>query len=125
MHSPAKVAADLFRRSKPKVGNAYFCSVSFAEDVLWLEIPVVDAKCVAVVNGVEDLQEDLFDQSIVADVLLSAAPKRTTYSLVLGNHPKEIPFVAVVHDGKDKVTLFNDLVHGDDVGVAACKLVEG
>lgn len=45
----------------------------------WLEISVHHAHVVAVVDGINDLKEDLGDESVLADV-----------ALLLGDHPEQV-----------------------------------
>ena len=71
-HSPAKVGGQALGRGEAKVGDAYPGATSSAQDVLGFEVTVEDAHRVAVLDGIDDLQEHGPYQLVVPNVLISA-----------------------------------------------------
>lgn len=93
-----------------------------------------DAERMAILYRVDNLQEDTADEGVVFNVLwawsatifeleIGMSKGQGTYPMSFGDHPKQIPFVAEIEDHKDVISLLDDLVHGDDVGVPAGQLV--
>lgn len=74
---------------------------------------MVDAQAVAVVDGVEDLEEDAANEVVVAEVLLT-----------LCDHAKEVAFLAEGQDHVDDGVLLDDVVQRDDVGMMRCQRVQ-
>lgn len=112
-NSPSKVCRGLLRSSQTKVCDTYPLSIPRTEDVLRFEISVEDTHRVAILDRVDDLEEDRFDQHVVADI-----------PLLLGDHPKQVALVTKVHNDKDVVALLDDLVQGHNVGVPRRELVK-
>lgn len=67
---------------------------------------MVDAQLVAVVDRVDDLEEDLPDELVVAKVPLS-----------LRDHPEEVSLLTELEDDVDAVLLLNDVVQSHDVAM--------
>lgn len=116
-HVKGRAAAIVLRAvlgsSQAKVGKLDGLALVSHQDVLGLEIAVVDAELVAVLNGVEDLEEDLLGHEVVANVLAT-----------LGDVEEQVTLGAVLHDDVHAVDILDDLVHGDDVGVGRGSVVK-
>ena len=75
---------------------------------------MVDAQTVAVVDGVEQLEEDRGDEAVVAEV-----------AMLLGDHPKQVARGDIVEDDVDNRGCLDDPPEGDHVRVRRCAPVEG
>ena len=88
-----------------------------------------DAHRVTVLDSVDNLEENLLDQGVVSEILQGVSEVRQaapcTHPLLLCDHAKQIPFVAKVHDDKDVVSLFDNLVQCHDIGVSRSELMQG
>ncbi len=90
-----------------------------------------DSHRMAVLSSVDDLEEHLFDQGVVADILqvhqygAPTGDEETTHPLSLGDHAEEITLIAEVHDDEDVVPLLKHLVQCDDIRMVRGKLVKG
>ena len=76
------------------------------QDVLRLEIPMEDAKGMAMLNGIQDLEEHLLGKIILTHVLST-----------LGNVEEEVSLWAVLQNDIDAVRIVDYFEHGNDVGV--------
>lgn len=74
---------------------------------------MVDAQLMAVVDRIDDLEEDLADQLVVAEVPLS-----------LSDHPEEVPLLTELQHDVDAVLLLDDIVQCHDVRVMARERVQ-
>jgi hypothetical protein len=68
--SPSKVGRLALGSGETKVGDTYTFSVTTTQNVLWLQVPMEDTERMAVLDSVDNLQEDFTNQSIVANVLI-------------------------------------------------------
>jgi hypothetical protein len=75
-----------------------------AEHVLRLEITVVDAQGMAVIDRIEQLEENVFDQVI-----------STKITSLLQDLAEQITIWAEIHNDKGAVFLFNDTMKCDDI----------
>lgn len=64
----AEVAARLLGRRQTKVCKDYARTACIAEDVLGLQVAVINSEAVTIVNGVDNLEEDVSDEGIVAEI---------------------------------------------------------
>ena len=110
----AKLVAVLVGSSKTKVGDGDPETVIEAEDVLWLQISVVDTERVAVLDSVEQLQEDVLDEAIV--------PKIAAAMQDLG---EEIVIRRIIHNDICVGALVHNAVEGDHARVCRGELVQG
>lgn len=74
---------------------------------------MVDSPVVAVLDGVQDLEEDSLGKLILANVLSA-----------LGDVVEEIAFGAILQNNIDAVGAVHDPEHGDHVGMFRCLVVE-
>lgn len=65
---------------------------------------MVYPKMVAIFRGIQDLEEDTLDESIM-----------TYISTALGNIGKEISFMEIVQDNIGAVRIIENLMHRDDI----------
>lgn len=71
--SPSKVGGLSLGSGETKVGDTYTLAITAAQDVFRLEIAMEDTKRMTVLDSINDLQEHLADQGIVANVLILSA----------------------------------------------------
>jgi hypothetical protein len=71
--SPSKVGRLALGSGETKVGDTYAFSITTAQDVLGFEISVEDTERMAVFDSINNLQEDLADQAVIADILRFSA----------------------------------------------------
>lgn len=74
---------------------------------------MVDARGMAVLDGIQELEKDSFGQIVISNVLL-----------VVGDVTEEVTFWTILQDDISAVLGVEDLVHGNDVWMAASLLVE-
>ena len=103
--TPKVVRLNLARRES-KVGEEKRLSSRCDEDVLWLEVSVVDAQTMAVVDGVNQLEEDRGDEPVVAEV-----------AVLLGDHRKQVARRDVVEHDIDDRGCLDDPAESDHVRV--------
>jgi hypothetical protein len=75
-----------------------------AEHVLRLEITVVDAQRLAVIDCIEELEENVFDEVVSAKI-----------TSLLQNFARQIAIKTEIHN--DAIFLFNDTMERDDIRV--------
>jgi hypothetical protein len=83
------------------------------QNVLWLEIPVIDAQRVAMLDSIEDLEEDLLGQLVVANILSA-----------LRDIQEEVALGAIFKNDEDAVRVVHDLEHRDHIAVRGGLVVE-
>lgn len=109
----AKFIAEPVSCSEAEVGDGDLKTVVEAENVLWLQISMINTEGVAVFHCVEQLEEDVFDETVV--------PEIATTMQDLG---EEIVVRCIVHDDVGVVALFDDAMEGDHTRVGRSELVE-
>jgi len=109
----AKFITEFVTCSKAEVGYCDPKAVVEAENVLWLQVSVVNTERVAVFHCVEQLEEDVLDESIVSEI--------TATMQDLG---EEIVVRCIVHDDVGMISLINDAMEGDHARVGRGELVE-
>jgi hypothetical protein len=67
---------------------------------------VVDAQRVAVVDRIEELEENVFDEVVSAKI-----------TSLLQNLAEQIPIGTVIHHDEGAIFLFNDTMERDDIRV--------
>ena len=67
----------------------------------------------AVFNRIEQLQEDVLDELILAKV-----------PALVEDLGEEVPVLAIVHNDVREIFVLDDTMEGDDVWVGGCELVE-
>jgi hypothetical protein len=82
--------------SKAKISNGNPHATVKAQHVLWLEVTVVDAKRMAVLHSVKELQKDVFDKVIMAQV-----------AAVVQYLGKEVSVTRIIHDNVGVVSLLD------------------
>lgn len=102
----AEGVADLRCGGKTEVRQFYVCALRVGEDVVRLQVTVVDPVLVAVLDGVEDLDEDTLEELVVAGV-----------DEALHHGVEEVAARAEVEDDVDEVVALVRPVDGDDVRV--------
>lgn len=107
------VLGDGIRGGQAKVGQQDVRARVGHQDVLRLEIAVVDPQAVAVLDGIQDLEECALDQGIITHV-----------SALLGDVGKQVTLGAVLQDHIGAVLVVDNLQHGDDIGVGGGGIVE-
>lgn len=75
---------------------------------------MVDAQRVAVIDGIEELEENVLDEVVAAKI-----------TPLLQNLAEQITIRTVIHNNEGAIFLFNDTMQRDDVRVNRCKLVKG
>lgn len=98
----------MVRGSQTKVCELAGHTLVGDQDVLRLEVPVEDVVGMAELHGIQDLKESHLDESVIANEHTS-----------LRDVSEEIAFGAILHDHIRAVVCFEDLYHGDDIGVSA------
>lgn len=73
-----------------------------------------DAHLVAVVRGVEKLDEDVLDESIVSDIGVS-----------VNDAAEQVASGAVIHEHENKIALSHNAVYGDDAGMMPHATMKG
>jgi len=96
-----------------EIGELDFQSPAANQHILRLQIPVVDAQRMAVLDGIQELEENSSRQFIVANKVAA-----------LGDVGEEVTFRAVFHDDERAIRGLDDLHQGDDIGVCARLEVE-
>lgn len=76
------------------------------KNVLRFQVPVVNSSPMAVLDGVQDLEEDMLDQEVIPNI--QSQVRDVVEKVALG---------AVLQDNIDTVRLVHDPVHGHDVGM--------
>lgn len=110
----AEVPARLLGRREAKIGEDDLGTLGVAENVLGLEVAMVDSEAVAVLDGVDDLEEDVLDEGVVPEV-----PR------LFRDLAEEVAVGAEGEDDVDAGRGLDDVVEGDDVGVGGGEGVEG
>jgi hypothetical protein len=98
---------------KSKIGEFAGHALVSNQDVLWLEVPVVDSNGVAVLNGIQDLEEGALDKIIIANVLA-----------LLGDVGEQVTFWAVLDYDIGAVWSIHDLDQRNYIGVSTGLVVE-
>lgn len=113
VHAPcAKLIAHFLRRREAKVGDCNSQSTIETEDVLRLQVPVIDAENVAILDGIKDLQENVPYEVVVGEV--------PTMVEDLG---EQVAVGGVFHDDEGVRALFYDAMEGDNVRVFTGQLM--
>lgn len=100
-------------RRKSKIGELASHALISDEDVLWLQIPMIDSNRMAVLHGIQDLEEGSLDQILVANVLA-----------LLGDVREQVTFWTVLHYNIGAIRSIHDLDEGDYVWVRTRLVVE-
>lgn len=101
-----KLITDTIRCSESEIGDSELETVVEAEDILRLQVSVINAQRVAVLDGVEELEEDVLDEAIVSEV-----------SSLVKDLREEVAIWAIVHDEVNEGTVLDDSMEGYDVGM--------
>lgn len=112
--SSTELDARCFRGGQSKVTDGNAIPIVEAEDVFGLEVAVVDAHLVKVVDPIQELQKDHLDGMVVSQVI---ALVQDLVEQVLG--PR------ILHDKVHELVILKDLVEVDDMGMARDVIVEG
>jgi hypothetical protein len=83
------------------------------QNVLRLEVPVVDSQAVAVLHGIQDLEEGAPDKSIITHI-----------STLFGDIREQVALRAVFQDNIGAVFVVDNLQHGHYVRVGRGSVVE-
>ena len=95
----AKLCADFFSRGQSKVGNRDSEAIVKAEVILWLEVTVIYAQRMAIIDSIEDLEKDAFDEVVVAEI-----------STTVNDLREKVAVAGVVHDNVSVVEILDDAV---------------
>jgi hypothetical protein len=101
-----ELLANFLSGGQPKIRDRKPQAPVKAEHVLRLKITVVDAQRMAVIDRIEELDENVFDQVISSKI-----------TALLQNLAKQITIRAVIHDDEGAIFLFNDTVKCDNIRV--------
>lgn len=71
--SPSKVGRLALGSGETKVSDTYAFAVTATQDVLGFQISVEDTERMAVLDSIDNLQEDLANQGVIADILRLSA----------------------------------------------------
>jgi hypothetical protein len=110
----AEFVADLVCSSKAEIRDSDAKAAIKAKNILWLQVPVVDAERVAVLDCVDKLQEDIFDE-----VVLSKVPA------VMKDLCTQIIVCSIVHDDIGVDSLLDGTINADNARVGGSQLVQG
>lgn len=83
------------------------------QNVLRLQVPVVDPKSMAVLNGIQNLKKDSLGEIILTHILSA-----------FGDVVEQISFRAILHDNVGAVMVIDDFEHRDHVGVCRGRVVQ-
>lgn len=83
------------------------------QDVLRLQVPMVDSELVAVIDGIEDLKEDLLGELVIADILST-----------LCDVEEQVTFRAELENDEYTIDIVYNLVHGHHIAVGRCQIVK-
>lgn len=111
--SATKVRGEPLGSRESKVGKLNLETTVANQYVLGLEVAVVDAQSMAVLNSTNQLQKDTLGHVVVADVAAS-----------LGDVCKEISLGAVLHDDVGAVRSLQDFHQRNNIVVPASLVVE-
>ena len=109
----SKFLAELLGGGKAKVSDGDSVTAIKAEDVLWLQVPVVDAQRMAILNCIEELQKHMLDEGIVAQV-----------PALVQNLGEQVVVWGVVHYNIGVIPVFDDAMEGDDRRMGRGELVQ-
>ena len=109
----AKFIAEPVSCGEAEVGDGDLKTVVEAEDILWLQVSMKNTERVAVFHCVEQLEEDVFDESVIPKIATTMQDLR-----------EKIVVRCIVHDDVGVITLFDDAMEGDHARVGRGKLVE-
>lgn len=99
--------------SKAKVGQLAGHALVSHQNVLRLEVPVVDSNGVAVLDGIQDLEEGPLGKSIITNKLA-----------LFGDVGEQVTFGAVLNDNVGAVRGVHDLYQGNNIGMGTGLVVE-
>lgn len=99
--------------SEAKVGKLAGHSLVSHQNVLRFQVPVVDSNRMAVLHGIQDLEEGALGKRIIANILA-----------LLGDVGKQITFRAVFDDNVCAVRGVHDFYQRDNVGVGTGLVVK-
>jgi len=111
--SSTKLLAQFIGSCEAKISYGDAVAIIKAENVLWLQVAMVDAKAVAILNCVKQLQKYMPDQDVVAEV-----------AAVVENLREQVVVRSIVQNDIGAVTFLNHAVESDHVGVRAGDLME-
>lgn len=100
-------------RRKSKISELASHALVSDEDILWLQVPVVDSNRMAVLHGIQDLEEGALDQILVANVLA-----------LLSDVREQVTFWAVLHYNISAIRSIHDLDERDYIWVCTRLVVE-
>lgn len=109
----AEFIADLVRRSKAEIRDCDAKAAFEAENIFWLQISVVNSERVAVLDCIDELQEDIFDEVVLSKI--SAAVEDLCEQIVVRG---------IVHHDVGVISLLNDTMQGDYTRVGGGQLVQ-
>jgi hypothetical protein len=109
-----ELLADFLSGSQAKIRDRKPKARIKAKYILRLEVTVIDAQGMAVIDRIKELEESVLDQVILAKI--------TSF---VQNLAKEITIWTVIHDNEGAVILLNNAVKCDDIWVGRCAFVEG
>lgn len=66
--SSTKFLAQFVGGCEAKISYSYAVAIIEAEDVLWFQVAMVDAKVVAILDCIKQLKKYMLDQDVVAQV---------------------------------------------------------
>lgn len=100
-------------RRKAEVSELASHALVSDEDILWLQVSVVDSNRMAVLHGIQDLEEGPLDQILIANVLA-----------LLSDVREQVTFRAVLHYNVSAIRSIHDLDEGDYIRVSTRLVVE-
>lgn len=109
----AELLANLIGSCETEVSDGNLDTSRERQNVLRLQIAVVDPKRVAVLDGIEQLKEDLLDEVVITEV-----------STAVEDLCEQVTIASVIHNDVGAVVILDNAVESDDVRVGGCKLVE-
>lgn len=109
----AELVANFLSCSETKICNGHTEAIVEAKHVLGFQIPMINTQSVAIVNCVEQLKENILDESVVSKI-----------ATAMENLREQIVVWCVVHDDVGVVEVLHDAVEGDNARVSGCDLMQ-
>jgi hypothetical protein len=116
--SAPKVFGDRIGGRKPEVGQQDLAAGVHTQDIyqmircgherkdlaltLWFEVAMIDTSHMAILQGINDLAEDMADKSITTEI-----------DVLLRDHAKEVA-LSKVHDEEDTIGFLEDAMESDN-----------
>jgi hypothetical protein len=109
-----ELLADFLSGSQSKIRDRKPQAPVEAKHVLRLEVTVIDSQRMAVIDRIEELEKNVFDEVV-----------STKITSLLQDLAKQITIRTAIHNDKGAIFLFDDTMKCHNVRMDRCKLVKG